>query len=197
MSPEQLRSGAGNVELWLILGYVAALLAGARIVEVLARFHFARALRYSTRGFEYIEAHDLYRCPQGEHLLLQKVDPEGRLAVYRARSSSCGRCPLKASCTPFDEGRVIFRSMAAWVETDVGMFHRGVSALMTIAAVMVCAAGLWRWSGRPELPWLLIALVVSLAILVSELHAIVRDRGRAARPTESQQPLGARLERRM
>ena len=27
--------------------------------------HFARSQRYREQGFEYIEAHDVYRCPEG------------------------------------------------------------------------------------------------------------------------------------
>jgi hypothetical protein len=54
-----------DIELWIILFYVVAVLAGARIVEALARVHFARAQSYGKQGFEYVEAHDAYRCPQG------------------------------------------------------------------------------------------------------------------------------------
>jgi hypothetical protein len=180
MIPDPVRSGLADVELWIILGYVAAVLIGARIVEALARLHFARAQRHSEQGFEYIEAQDLYRCPQGEQLFLHRVEHENRVAVYRARSSSCRRCPLKAACTPFDEGRVVMRSMAAWAETDVGVFHRRVSILMVTAAVVVCAAGLRRWTGQPGSSWLTIALFASLAILIQDLHMIWLSRRRGS-----------------
>jgi hypothetical protein len=39
-----------DIELWIILFYVVAVLAGARIVEVLARVHFARAQSYGKQG---------------------------------------------------------------------------------------------------------------------------------------------------
>src|SRR6187401_71213 len=102
-----------DIELWIILFYVALLLVGARVVEALARIHFARAQRYSEQGFEYIEAHDVYRCPEGEYLSLHKVQQDKRFAVYRARAASCGQCRLKAQCAPSGEGRLVFRSLAA------------------------------------------------------------------------------------
>ena len=48
-----LLSLPAELEVWLILGYVAVVLAGARLAEVLARVHFERARRYAEQGFEY------------------------------------------------------------------------------------------------------------------------------------------------
>ena len=73
-----------DLELWIILFYVAALLVGAKIVEVVARMHFARAQRYGEQGFEYMEARDAYRCPEGKFLELHRVQEDKRFAVYRA-----------------------------------------------------------------------------------------------------------------
>ena len=61
-----LLSLPADLEAWLILGYVAVVLAGARICEALAKVHFERARRYAERGFEYDSAEDHYRCPQRE-----------------------------------------------------------------------------------------------------------------------------------
>jgi len=47
-----------DLELWIVLVYVATLLIGARIVEAVARMHFTRAQRYGERGFEYLETRD-------------------------------------------------------------------------------------------------------------------------------------------
>ena len=57
-----------DLELWIVLFYVAALLIGANIVEAVARMHFARAQRCGERGFEYVEARDACRCPDGNFL---------------------------------------------------------------------------------------------------------------------------------
>ena len=41
-----------DLELWIVLFYVAALLIGARVVEVVAQMHFAHSQRYGERGFD-------------------------------------------------------------------------------------------------------------------------------------------------
>jgi hypothetical protein len=158
-------------ELWLILGYVAVVLVGARLAEVLARVHFERARRYAERGFEYDADADHYQCPQGERLALHVVEPESRLAVYRAPASRCNSCPLKESCTPHDEGRHLYRSLAAWAETDIGRFHRRLSMLMVGIGVIFSLGGLGRWIGQPGTGLLLLALTASLASIARDLRA--------------------------
>jgi hypothetical protein len=160
-----------ELEVWLILGYVAVVLAGARLSEVLARAHFERARRYAEGGFEYDADADRYRCPQGERLALHLVEPESRLAVYRAPASSCNDCPLKASCTPHGEGRHLYRPLAAWAETDIGRFHRRLSLLMVGVGVIFSAGGLTRWAGQPGTGLLLLALAASLALVTRDLRA--------------------------
>src|SRR5262245_48672504 len=155
-----------DLELWLILAYVALVVVGARAVEALARVHFARARRHAEQGFEYVEEEDHYLCPQGERLALHTREESRRLAIYRAPADRCNGCRLKATCTPHEDGRQIFRPLAAWAETDVGRFHRGVSVLMFAAAAVLTAAGLWRWGGGPGTGLLVLALAVSLAFLV-------------------------------
>jgi hypothetical protein len=163
-----------DIELWIILFYVVAVLAGARIVEALARVHFARAQSYGKQGFEYVEAHDAYRCPQGEYLVLHNVHQDNQLAVYRAPPASCRQCRLKARCAPFSEGRLLFRSLAAWAETNVGRFHRSVSVIMFAAAVVISVAGFRRWAGQAGSGWLACALLAGVVLLVQDLRTIVR-----------------------
>ena len=164
-----LLSLPADLEAWLILGYVAVVLAGARICEALAKVHFERARRYAERGFEYDSEEDHYRCPQGERLSLHVIEPDNRVAVYRAPASRCNDCPSKASCTPHDEGRHIYRPLAAWAETDIGLFHRRLSVLMFGAGVVLSLVGLARWVGRPGTGLLLLALSASLASVLLSL----------------------------
>jgi len=159
-----------NLEAWLILGYVVAVLVGAQVLEALARFHFERARRYAEQGFEYDADADHYRCPQGERLALHLVEPESRLAVYRAPASSCNGCPLKASCTPHDEGRHLYRSLAVWADSDIGRFHRRLSLLMIGVGVVFSLGGLAQWMGQPGTGLLLLALAVSLACVARDLR---------------------------
>lgn len=162
-----------DIELWIILLYVAVVLAGARIVEALARVHFARAQSYGEKGFEYLEAHDAYRCPQGEYLVLHNVHQDSRLAVYRAPLSSCKQCRFKAQCAPFSDRRLVFRSLATWAETNVGVFHGRVSAIMFAAAVVLCVAGLRRWAGHAGSGWLAGALLAGVVLLLQEVRTIL------------------------
>lgn len=174
MSLDILLSPPVDIELWIILFYVAVVLAGARIVEALARAHFARAQRYGEQGFEYLEAHNVYRCPQGEYLSLHNVQQDSRFAVYRAPPASCRECRLKARCAPFSEGRVVFRSLAAWAETNVGLFHRRVSVIMFAAAVVICVAAFRRWGGEAGSGWLAGALLAGVVLLMQDVRTIFR-----------------------
>jgi hypothetical protein len=160
-----------DLEAWLILGYVVAVLVGARVFEALAQFHFGRARRYAEQDFEYDAAGDHYQCPQGQRLALHLIELEGLLAVYRAPASSCNSCPLKVSCTPHDEGRHIYRPLAAWAETDIGRFHRRLSLLMFGVAAVLSMVGLVRWWAQPGTGLLLMALGVSLASVAGKVQA--------------------------
>jgi len=160
-----------DLEVWLILGYVVVILAGARLSEVLARVHFERARQHAERGFEYDADADHYHCPQGERLALHQVRPESRLAVYRAPASRCNGCSLKTSCTPHDEGRHLYRSLAAWAETDIGRFHRRLSLLMVGVGVIFALGSVARWMGQPGTGLLLAAMTLSLASIARDLRA--------------------------
>ncbi len=165
-----LLSLPADLEAWLILGYVAVIVAGAWLSEAVARMHFERARRYAERGFEYDPHADHYRCPEGERLALHLVQPESRVAVYRAPASTCNDCPRKASCTPHDGGRHLYRPLAAWAETDVGRFHRRLSLLMLGVGVIFSLGGVARWAGQPGTGPLLLALAVSLASVARDLR---------------------------
>ncbi|MHB1423746.1 MAG: hypothetical protein ACYC3I_11240 [Gemmataceae bacterium] len=158
-----------ELESWLILVYVVIVLAAARLFEILARGHFERARQHVERGFEYHADEDHYRCPEGERLSLHMRDEPRRLAVYRAPASRCNDCALKANCTPHDEGRHVFRSLATWAETDVGRFHRRLALLMFAVGATISVAGLGRVWGQAGAGSLVITLVMSLASLVREL----------------------------
>ena len=82
-----------DLEVYLLLGYAIVVLAGARLMERLARVHFERARRYGEYGFHYDADADHYHCPQGERLALHLIDSQERVAVYRAPASACAGCP--------------------------------------------------------------------------------------------------------
>src|SRR5262249_15514658 len=152
--------------------YVVFVLVGARIVEFVAKKHYQRAQNFAVRGFQYVAEEDHYRCPEGEHLKLVKCDHEKRLAVYQIKTN-CASVRLKESCTPHSHVRQITRSLATWAEAEVGKFHRRISAIMFLAATLVCALCLLLWVGKPGTGLFVITLVASVNLLVHEIRAIL------------------------
>ena len=161
---DALLSLPADLELSLLLGYAIVVLAGARLMERLARVHFERARRYGEDGFHYDADADHYHCPQGERLALHLIDPQERVAVYRAPASTCAGCPEKARCTPHDEGRHIYRPLAAWAETDVGRFHQRLSLLMAASAAALSLVALLGWAGRPGMGLLIMAFLTEVRL---------------------------------
>lgn len=149
----------------LLLGYIVILWVGGMALESLARVHFHRAQQHGHRGFKYDTDVDRYECPQGELLTLQTFDDRNKLAIYKAPASSCNQCVLKEFCTPHDEGRHVYRSLAEFHETDVGRFHRWLSLIVLGLALAFSGGGvIARWNKPDE--WLLaLATGVSLVLL--------------------------------
>jgi hypothetical protein len=168
-----LNSGgfALDLALVLLLAYVFVLWGGGWILELLARAHFHRAQRYAHHGFAYDAELDRYECPQGELLTLHTFDDRNKLAIYKAPASSCNECVLKTFCTPHDEGRQVYRSLAEFHETDVGRFHRGLSLVILAIALAFSAGGLLAWWNKPGEWLLVITTAVSLVVLWLNLRA--------------------------
>jgi hypothetical protein len=174
---DALLSLPADLEVYLLLGYAIVVLAGARLMERLARVHFERARRYGEHGFHYDADTDHYHCPQGERLALHLIEPRERVAVYRATASACAGCPQKARCTPHDEGRHIYRPLAAWTETDVGRFHQWLSLLMATSAAALSLVGLLEWAGRPGTGLLIVALLTAACVGVRDARSVWRSAG--------------------
>src|SRR6516165_3697271 len=172
---DALLSLPADLEVSLLLGYAFVVLAGARLMERLARGHFELARRYGHDGFHYDADADHYHCPQGERLALHLVDSQERVAVYRAPASACAACPEKARCTPHDEGRHIYRTLAAWTETDVGRFHQGLSLLMAASAGALSLVALLEWAGRPGTGLVIVALVTAARVAVRDARSVWRS----------------------
>jgi hypothetical protein len=174
---DTLLSLPADLEVSLLLGYAIVVLAGARLMERLARVHFERARRYGEDGFHYDADADHYHCPQGERLALHLIDRQERLAVYRAPTSACAGCPEKARCTPHEEGRHIYRPLAAWAETDVGRFHQWLSLLAAASAAALSLVALLEWAGRPGMGLLIVALLTAAHVAVRDARSVWRSAG--------------------
>jgi hypothetical protein len=120
-------------------------------------------------GFAYDAEFDRYECPQGEWLTLQTFDDRNKLAIYKAPASSCNAC-MKKFCTPHDDGRHVYRSLAEFHETDVGRFHRGLSLIILGVALAFSAGGLLAWWNQPGEWLLVIATGISLVLLWLDLR---------------------------
>jgi hypothetical protein len=176
---QALLSPPADLEVSLLLSYAIVVLAGARLMERLARGHFERARRYGEDGFHYDADADHYHCPQGERLALHLIDSQERVAVYRAPASVCADCPAKANCTPHDQGRHIYRPLAAWTETDVGRFHQWLSLLMAASAAALSVVALLQWAGRPGTGLLIVALLAGTYATVRDTRSVWRSGGPA------------------
>jgi hypothetical protein len=174
-SPPTAWALAPDPALGLLLGYLLALWAGGRALEALARAHFHRARRHAHRGFAYDPALDRYECPQGELLTLHTCDDRDKLAIYKAPASSCNECPLKSFCTPHDEGRRVYRSLAEFHETDVGRFHRRLSLVVLGVSLAFSAGGLVAWWNRPGEGLLAVAVGVSVVLLWLDAREVPGD----------------------
>lgn len=154
-----------GLEQVLLLAYLVVLWAGGWVLEFLARAHFRRAERLAHHGFSYDAGLDRYECPQGELLTLDTFDDRNRLAIYTAPASSCNECVLKAFCTPHDEGRRVYRSLAEFHETDVGRFHRRLSLTILAVALAFAVGGVVAYWDTPG-EWLQVAAAgVGLVLL--------------------------------
>ena len=169
-----------GLEQVLLLAYIILLWAGGWVLEFLARAHYHRAERHAHHGFSYDAGLDRYECPQGELLTLHTFDERDKLAIYKAPAASCNECVLKTFCTPHDKGRRVYRSLAAFHETDIGRFHRRLSLTIVAVPLAFAVGGVVAYRDTPG-EWL---QVVAAGVGIILLWLDVRDapeRGRGRR----------------
>jgi len=71
---------------------------------------------YSKDDFIYREPDDEYECPAGERLVKHSETTQNGLTIHKYSTSVCGRCALKAHCTPGDGRRVSRWEHEAFIE---------------------------------------------------------------------------------
>ena len=163
-----------NPEVLLAVGYAAALLAGAFLLEWLSAHTHRRALRFRTAGFTYDETHDHWTCPEGQHLWPHEFDHERRLVRYRAKAHICNGCPRKAACTDSDRGREIVRPLDPWPHSEAGRFHRVLSLVLVALAALVLSVEAGRHHASSDvlvLGALLVVTAVTARWLARDLRA--------------------------
>jgi hypothetical protein len=160
-----------SVEALLAAAYAGALVIAALLLEWLSAHTHRRSLRYRTAGFDYLPEHDVWVCPEGEHLWPHVFDEERRLVRYRARAHVCNGCAVKARCTDSDEGREIARPLDPWPHSEAGRFHRGLAVTLVALAMLVLVVGLVRNHAAVEIA----ALGALLAASCGVAWLLVRD----------------------
>ena len=160
-----------SAEAVLAVSYAAFLLAAAGILEWLSAHTHRRALRYRTAGFDYDAEHDVWQCPEGQHLWPHEFDHERRLVRYRAKAHICNGCPRKEACTDSDEGREVVRPLDPWPHSEAGRFHRGLALMLVVLAVFVIVVG----GARNHEPAEAVALAVLLGVALLVGRLLLKD----------------------
>ncbi len=76
---------------------------------------------YGPAQFAYDAERDRYVCPQGTPLRRFRREIKAEKIEYRAEAAICNACPMKANCTPSNQGRAVHRSFhAAYMERVQG-----------------------------------------------------------------------------
>jgi hypothetical protein len=124
----------------LVSGYAGILLLLAWIVDRLGMWSAHRAARWRTGNFLYHEDQDAWKCHQDQWLWPASFDPDKRVIRYQGQHAVCGRCPVKADCSPTPGPRELTRQLDPWPHSEAGRFHRGISLCVGIVAAFLPAA---------------------------------------------------------
>jgi hypothetical protein len=68
---------------------------------------------FGASHFTYDPDQDIYHCSEGAVLRPSRIEWKAEKTEYRADSRICNACPLKARCTPSNQGRQLHRSFHA------------------------------------------------------------------------------------
>ena len=158
------------LEYILMLGYAVLLALIALVLEWIAHHAHRRSLGVSTAGFTYHPDHDVWKCPEDQHLLPVFSDSARRAVTYRAPAAACNVCPAKAACTDSSQGREIVRSNLSELEYGMTRFRRGVSlTLLVLASLILVVELVCTGGGYPRL--VLAATLTLFCVLIQHLSA--------------------------
>jgi hypothetical protein len=118
-------------------GYAVFLALVAAALELGARHSHQRTQRIRTVGFSYHSDLDIWKCPTGKHLYRAEVTRDSTVVQYRAEAHHCNRCPIKNRCTDSEEGRVIEVQTDSWLDSELRLFHRGLSLTLLLLADLI------------------------------------------------------------
>lgn len=124
----------------MVAGYALLLVGVAAVLELVARQSHRMSEQFHVSGFTYHPQLDAWKCPTGQHLERKDSDFGRGVIVYRAPAHACNNCHCKADCTDSNEGRQIERRLDSWFRSEIRRFHRGLSLVLLLLAVLILGA---------------------------------------------------------
>jgi hypothetical protein len=79
---------------------------------------------YGPGQCRYDAGSDVYVCPEGTPLHPYRRELKAEKVEYRAEAAICNACPMKAECTPSNQGRQVHRSFHAPSLERVRGYHK-------------------------------------------------------------------------
>ncbi len=131
-------------EVGFVCAYAVLLLVIAWTIDRLGARSAVRSARWRTGSFVYHEDHDAWKCHEDQWLWPASFDPDKRVIRYQGQHAVCGRCPVKAECSPTPGPREITRQVDPWPHSEAGRFHRGIALVVAGAAAFLCGATLLK-----------------------------------------------------
>lgn len=125
------------VTVWMVAAYALFLLGVAWGIDHLGRRSSERSATWRTGNFVYHDDHDAWKCHEDQWLWPAAFDPEKRVIRYQGQHAICGRCPVKATCSPSPGPREITRQLDPWPFSEAGRFQRGLALLVAVIAVFL------------------------------------------------------------
>lgn len=122
---------------WMVAGYAVFLLGVAWAIDHLGQRSAARSASWRTGNFVYHSDHDAWKCHEDQWLWPAAFDPEKRVIRYQGQHAICGRCPVKATCSPSPGPRELTRQLDPWPFSEAGRFQRGIALAVAIIAVFL------------------------------------------------------------
>src|ERR1017187_3954878 len=148
-----------HIEVILAGGYALLLVGVATVLEWLARHSHRHSEHYRNSGFVYKQKLDVWECPTGHHLTREQTDFERKIALYRAPAHKCNVCHCKKDCTDSKTGRELESRLDAWLQSELRRFHRGISLVLLLLAVLILAAEMMEYRGPRE--WILLGVLLA------------------------------------
>ena len=142
--------------------------------------------------FTYDAERDLYVCPQGQPLRRYHVEYTAQKVEYRGDPATCNACPLKAQCTPSDQGRGVHRHFAEPYLERVRAYHETMAYEKAMRKRQVWVEPLVaegkQWHGMRRFRLRRLWRVNSEALLIAagqNLKRLLAKRGWGRRPLPS------------